>query len=68
MTDTALLLSSDSVLLSLLHRKAVMLSTSRKDSLQTTDIEKLNAATDGAPQKTLVAKFAKQRPRTMEFI
>ena len=32
MTDTTLLLSSDSVLLSLLHRRAVILSTSRKNS------------------------------------
>ena len=32
MTDTTLLLSPDSVLLSLLHRRAVILSTSRKNS------------------------------------
>ena len=50
--------TSDYVLLSLLHRKAVILSTPK------TDINKLNAATatDRAPQMTLVEKFAMQRP------
>ena len=68
MTDSILLLSSNSFLLSLLHQRAVRLSTLREISAAENWHWKINVttATDRAPQITLVEKFAKQSPADNE--